>query len=940
MATKYVYFFGAGKSDGRADMKSLLGGKGANLCEMARLGLPVPPGFVITTEVCTYYYQNGKKLPSGLEVDVRAMMERCEKLMGMKFGDAANPLLVSVRSGARASMPGMMETVLNLGLNDKTIQGIIEKTRNPRFGWDLYRRFVHMFSKVVMEIEDELFGRRMDQLKEERGVKNDTELNADDLKQLTSDYKRIYKEQVGKDFPQDPWQQLWAAIGAVFQSWNKKKAIDYRKINSIPDWWGTAVNIVAMVYGNMGDNSATGVAFTRDPSTGDKRFFGEWLKNAQGEDVVAGIRTPQPINESSRGPQDEGLPALQKEMPKAYAELESIYKKLELHYKDMQDIEFTIQNGKLWMLQTRNGKRTALAAIKIAVDLVKEGVIDKKTAVMRVEADQIDQLLHPMFDPKAKKNRIAKGINASPGAAFGTAVFTAEKAVEAAKKGSKVILVRLETSPEDVAGMHAAQGILTARGGKTSHAAVVARGMGKCCVCGAGEVQIDEHANKFSVGGVTVKEGDWISLDGSKGEVYLGKVAVVDSEILQVLKGQLDPKNSSVFKYYEQFMKWVDEARKIKVRTNADTPQDSHMAVLFGAEGIGLTRTEHMFFETERILHVRRMILADSQEKRKEALSKIIGYQRDDFYGIFVEMAGRPVTIRLLDPPLHEFLPAENDAEKVAEVAKELGVAPDVVRKKIVNLHEFNPMLGHRGCRLGIVFPEITEMQARAIFEAAAQMKKEGKKVLPEVMVPLVGTPEELQNQKKIIDEVAAQVMKEQKTKFPYMVGTMIEVPRAALVAGKIAQVAEFFSFGTNDLTQMTFGYSRDDAGKFLPFYVEAKILPGDPFGSLDQEAVGMLMDMAVKQGRAVRPDLKCGICGEHGGEPSSVKFCHRVGLNYVSCSPYRVPIARLAAAQAAVEEEAAAAGAKKPATKSAAKAPAKAAAKKPAAKKLVGAKR
>ncbi|MCX7718427.1 MAG: pyruvate, phosphate dikinase [Candidatus Sumerlaeaceae bacterium] len=964
MAQKFVYFFGDGKSEGGAEMKNLLGGKGANLGEMARLGLPVPAGFTITTEVCTYYYQHGRKLPPGLDKEIRSHMARVEKVMGAKFGDPKNPLLVSVRSGARASMPGMMETVLNLGLNEQTLQGIIAKTKNERFAWDLYRRFVHMFSKVVMEIEDELFGRRLDELKKEVGVKLDTELNAEQLKQLTADYMKIYKDHVGSAFPSDPWKQLELAIGAVFQSWNKKKAVDYRKINNIPEWWGTAVNVCSMVYGNMGDDCATGVAFTRDPATGEKRFFGEWLKNAQGEDVVAGIRTPQPINEESRSHGDDGsLPTLEKEMPKCYKELVRIYTLLERHYKDMQDIEFTIQNGKLWMLQTRNGKRTATAAVRIAVDLVKEKLITPSTAVKRVDPDQLDQLLHPMFDPKAKKNRIAKGINASPGAAVGKVVFTADHAVEMKAKGEKVILVRLETSPEDVAGMHAAQGILTARGGKTSHAAVVARGMGKCCVCGAGEIHIDDKNACFTVGDIVVKEYDYISLDGSKGEVYLGQVPVIDSEIVQVLRGQMKPKDSAIFGYYETFMKWVDAERVLKVRTNADTPEDSRMAVLFGAEGIGLCRTEHMFFDTQRILHVRRMILSDTVAQRREALGKIIGYQRDDFYGIFKEMGGRPVTIRLLDPPLHEFLPHEGDREKIAEVAKELGVSPDVVAKKIVSLHEFNPMLGHRGCRLGIVYPEITEMQARAIFEAAAKIKKEGGKVQPEVMVPLTGTVEEMRNQKAIIVETAQKVMAEQKVKFPYLVGTMIEVPRAALVANEIAAEAEFFSFGTNDLTQMTFGFSRDDAGKFLPFYVENKILPGDPFQSLDTAGVGLLMSMAVKSGRDARPDLKCGICGEHGGDPASVKFCHSVGLDYVSCSPYRVPIARLAAAQAAVEErEAAAKGkavttagsakksarrptvpvakkatAKKAAPKKAAAAkaaPKKAAAKKPAAKK------
>lgn len=911
---KYVYFFGEGKSDGRADMKNLLGGKGANLCEMARLGIPVPPGFVITTEVCTAYYEAGKKLPRGLDKQVEAAMAHCERIMKAKFGDPKNPFLVSVRSGARISMPGMMETVLNLGLNPKTVQGIIDKTNNPRFGYDLYRRFIQMFSAVVMNLENDLFNRRMDALKKERRVENDTDLKAEDLKRLTADYKEIYQEHIGQPFPEDPWKQLYAAVGAVFESWNKKKARDYRKIYNVPESWGTAVNICSMVYGNMGDDCATGVAFTRSPSNGDHRFFGEWLKNAQGEDVVAGIRTPQPVNEASRDAGDKGLPALEKEMPKVYQELVQVYKKLEQHYRDMQDIEFTIQNNRLWMLQTRNGKRTAPAAIKIAVDMVHEKLIDHATAVTRVNPDQLDELLHPMFDDKVQKTRIAHGINASPGAAVGRAVFTAEEAVAMKSQGEKTILVRLETSPEDVAGMHAAEGILTARGGKTSHAAVVARGMGKTCVCGAGDLDVNEHTRSFSVsvGGTmrVVHHGEFISIDGTKGEVYLGEVTMKDSEILQVLSGVLKPKESAIYRYYEEFMGWADEVRRLKVRTNADTPEDSRVARQFGAQGIGLCRTEHMFFGEERILHVRQMIVATSVEERKRALSELIKYQREDFIGLFREMKGLPVTIRLLDPPLHEFLP--HDDGQIRKLAEDLHIDYEMLNRKITQLHELNPMLGHRGCRLGIVFPEITEMQARAIFEAAAEMKKKGAEVLPEVMVPLVGVPEEFQNQRAAIVQVAEDVMREKKIKFEYLVGTMIEVPRAALVANEIAKEAQFFSFGTNDLTQMTFGYSRDDSPKFLPFYIENRILPADPFSTIDIAGVGQLIEMGVTRGRSERANLKCGICGEHGGDAASVKFCHRVGLDYVSCSPYRVPIARLAAAQAAVEEKSAAAAAKR----------------------------
>ena len=891
MSKKYVYLFGKGKADGDASMKELLGGKGANLAEMSNLGIPVPAGFTISTEVCTQFYDEGGKLSDEVKKQVIEGMKHIESVMGAKFGDKDNPLLVSVRSGAPASMPGMMDTVLNLGLNEETVQGMIKHSNNERFGWDSYRRFVQMYGDVVMGLkpeskeEEDPFEVIIDKVKAERNVKLDTELDAEDLKRLVELFKAEIKKRTGKDFPTDPWEQLWGAIGAVFGSWNNPRAITYRKLNNIPAHWGTAVNVQSMVFGNMGDDCATGVAFTRDPATGRRQFYGEYLVNAQGEDVVAGIRTPQPINDSTKS--DPSHKTLQEVMPEAYAELEAIYKKLEEHYKDMQDIEFTIQKGHLWMLQTRTGKRTAAAAVRIAVEMVEEGLIDKETAVMRVEPEQLDQLLHPMFDPDAKTKVIAKGLPASPGAATGRIVFHADDAEDWAAKGENVILVRIETSPEDIGGMSVARGILTARGGMTSHAAVVARGMGICCVAGCGDLEISYKDKTMTVKGKAYKEGDWISLDGSKGEVIEGKVPTVE------------PKLSGNF---GKLMSWADEIRKLGVRTNADTPHDSTVARNFGAEGIGLCRTEHMFFEGDRIKAVREMILAEDEAGRRKALEKLLPYQRDDFYGIFKAMHDLPVTIRTLDPPLHEFLPHDDASQE--EMAKEMGISKEKVKAKVEALAEFNPMLGHRGCRLGITYPEITEMQARAIMEAACQLKKEGVNVYPEIMIPLIGTKAELANQKAVVVRVAEEVQKEMNVKVDYKVGTMIEIPRAALTADKVAEEAEFFSFGTNDLTQMTFGYSRDDAGKFLKEYLDRGILADDPFQTLDQEGVGQLVEIAVKKGRSVRSDLKIGICGEHGGDPRSVDFCHRVGMNYVSCSPYRVPIARLAAAQAAIQHK------------------------------------
>jgi len=892
MSAQYVYAFGGSKADGAADMKNLLGGKGANLAEMSNLGIPVPAGFTITTEMCSVYYKMNRQYPPELDQQIRQAMTKVEQIMGAGFGDRDNPLLVSVRSGARVSMPGMMDTVLNLGLNKETVNGLIAKSGNERFGWDSYRRLVQMYGDVVLGLkpeskeEEDPFEVVLNEKKKARGVALDTDLTADDLKELVEEFKALIKKRMGVEFPEDPWQQLWGAIEAVFGSWNGARAIKYRQLNGIPGDWGTAVNVQAMVYGNMGEDSGTGVAFTRDPATGRKIFYGEYLLNAQGEDVVSGIRTPQPVNKGTQSSADQQT--LQDIMPVAYKTLEDIYLKLEKHYRDMQDIEFTIQQGKLWMLQTRMGKRTAAAAVKIAVDMVSEGLIDKRTAVSRIEPAQLDQLLHPTFDPKAEKKVIAKGLPASPGAASGRVVFHSDDAEEWAARGEKIILVRIETSPEDIGGMSVAQGILTAFGGMTSHAAVVARGMGKCCVAGCGAIAINYKNKLFAVNDLTVKEGDWISLDGSAGEVMLGQVPTVVPD----LSGD-----------FNKLMEWADGIRKIGVRTNADTPNDSQVAVNFGAEGIGLTRTEHMFFEGDRIKAMREMILADDVEGRKKALAKILPYQKDDFYGIFKVMDGRPVTIRLLDPPLHEFLPHED--ENQAEMAREMGVPVEKIKAKVDSLHEFNPMLGHRGCRLGTTYPEISEMQARAIFEAACELKKkENMDSHPEVMVPLVGTVGEFTDQKAVIDKAAEAVFSEHGFKIEYMVGTMIEIPRACLVADKIAEQAEFFSFGTNDLTQMGFGYSRDDAGKFLHEYVIKGILPEDPFQVLDQEGIGQLVEMGIQRGRSTRPNLKVGICGEHGGEPNSVEFCHRAGMNYVSCSPYRVPIARLAAAHAVIKEQ------------------------------------
>ena len=888
MANKYVYFFGDGKAEGDATMKLLLGGKGANLAEMTNIGIPVPAGFTISTDVCTYYYDNKRKYPPELEKEVGKNIAKVEKAMGAVFGDPKNPLLFSVRSGAPASMPGMMDTVLNLGLNEKTLSGLIEKTGNERFAYDSYRRLIQMYGDVVMglkpetEEEEDPFEVIIEQKKKEVGVETDMDLSADDLKDLAERFKKAIKDKLNKDFPEDPMDQLWGAIGAVFGSWNNPRAMTYRRLNDIPAHWGTAVNVQAMVFGNMGDDCATGVAFTRDPSTGENIFYGEYLKNAQGEDVVAGIRTPQPINIS--GKREEQMTSLEEEMSDQYGELVDIYKKLEGHYKEMQDIEFTIQNEKLWMLQTRTGKRTAFAAVKIAVDMVGENLIDTEEAVMRLDPAQVDQLLHPMIDPDAKRTVIAKGLPASPGAAVGKVVFTANDAEKEAKNGTKVILVRIETSPEDIHGMNAAEGILTARGGMTSHAAVVARGMGKPCVAGAGDVRISYEKQQFSVGDVIIKRGDFITLDGSRGEVLKGKMPLVEPE----LSGD-----------FGIIMEWVDGIRTMKVRTNADTPHDSQVAVDFGAEGIGLCRTEHMFFEGDRIDAVREMILADDQEAREKALKKIEPMQQGDFEGIFRVMAERPVTIRLLDPPLHEFLPHTD--EESADLAKIMGVDVDRIKQKVEELHEFNPMLGHRGCRLGIIYPEISRMQARAIMKAAVTVKKEGVDVHPEIMIPLVGHVRELELQRNAVVEEAEMVLADSGITVEYLVGTMIELPRACLTADDIAGVAQFFSFGTNDLTQTTFGLSRDDAGSFLPEYVELGILPEDPFVSLDQPGVGKLVTMAVELGRGKRGDLKVGICGEHGGDPKSVEFCFNTGLDYVSCSPYRVPIARLAAAQALI---------------------------------------
>ena len=880
---KYVYFFAKGQAEGSAEMRDILGGKGANLAEMANLGIRVPPGFTISTEVCAIYTQKGE-YPPEVEEQTRENLRKLEEITGKKFGDPENPLLVSVRSGARISMPGMMDTVLNLGLNDKSVEGLAKKTGNPRFAYDCYRRLLQMFGNVVLKIPAEKFEEIIDRKKEEKGVKEDIELTVDDLKELVEEFKKVIKRETGQDFPQDPYKQLMMARDAVFKSWNNKRAIEYRRIHKIPEHWGTAVNVQTMVFGNMGPDSATGVGFTRNPATGEKELYGEYLVNAQGEDVVAGIRTPRPISE------------LEKEMPQVYKELKETVELLEKHYKDVQDFEFTIEKGILYLLQTRTGKRTAQAAVKIAHDMVEEGLITKEEAILRIEPSQLEQLLHRRIDPNAKVEVLAKGLPASPGAATGSVVFTADRAVELANEGRKVILVRRETSPEDIHGMAVAGGILTSRGGMTSHAAVVARGMGKPCVAGCEAIKVDEKRNEFTVNGMIFKEGDYITIDGSSGEVIKGEVPTIEPE----LSGE-----------FKRILEWADEIRVMGVRANADTPHDAKVAREMGAEGIGLCRTEHMFFGEERLPHVQKMILSQSEEERKEALAKIEPMQKEDFKGILREMQGLPVIIRLLDPPLHEFLP--NYEDLLVEVTKlkiQGGDKKEIEEKekllrRVIDLKEMNPMLGHRGCRLGITFPDIYRMQARAIFEAAAELVKEGVDVLPEVMIPLVAEDKELLILKEEIEKVAREVMKKEGVDFKYKIGTMIELPRAALCADKIAKVADFFSFGTNDLTQTTLGFSRDDAeGKFLHAYLEKKILKDDPFQVLDQEGVGQLVSMGTKKGKDANPNLEVGICGEHGGEPTSVKFCYRTGLDYVSCSPYRVPVARLAAAQARLEEE------------------------------------
>ena len=902
---KYVYSFGGGRADGNESMKNLLGGKGANLAEMAghpKLKLPVPPGFTITTEVCVYYYKNRKAYPALLKTEVEKALAKVEKLMEKKFGSPANPLLVSVRSGARRSMPGMMETVLNVGLTEKTISGLVKLTGNERFVYDAYRRLIMMYSDVVMEkaggIEpEEGKGIRkqleeiMDELKRSKGYKNDTDLKVEDLKKLCISFKERVKVTLGKSFPDDPKEQLWGGVGAVFSSWNGKRAISYRKIEGIPDEWGTAVNVQAMVFGNMGNDSATGVAFTRDPGNGERKFYGEYLVNAQGEDVVAGTRTPAPINKESSSDHNKDLKTLEGIMPKAYKELYGYQNRLEKHYKDMQDIEFTIEKGRLFMLQCRIGKRNGPAAVRIAVDMVKEKLITKEMAVMRVTPAQLDELLHPMIDPKAEKDSkpIAKGLPAGPGAGVGMAVFTADEAERQAKEGKKVILVREETSPEDVHGMHSSEAVLTSKGGMTSHAALVARGWGKCCIVGCGAIHIEAENKCFKVDDKVIKEGDWITLNGTKGNVYIGKLPLVEPDI-----------ESDI--YFREFMKTCDSIRKLSIRTNADRPEDAAIARRFGAEGIGLCRTEHMFFDPARIKSMRKMIVADTLEDREEALAELLPYQKEDFAGILKAMEGLPVIIRLLDPPLHEFLPQEDSKKK--ELAAELGMSLEKLESRMQKLHELNPMLGLRGCRLGITYPEITRMQVKAIFEAAADLSLKGIKVFPEVMVPLVGSKTEIKNQYDIIKAIAEDVQKKRKVRLHYTIGTMIEIPRAALVADKIAEVAEFFSYGTNDLTQMTFGFSRDDIGSFLPNYLENKILPKDPFQTIDRDGVGQLIAIGIERGRKTRPNLEVGICGEHGGDPDSVKFCHGVGMDYVSCSPYRVPIARLAAAQAVAESK------------------------------------
>ena len=897
---KYVYLFGNGSADGTAEMKNTLGGKGANLAEMNHLGIPVPPGFTITTEVCSYYYDNNKNFPEELDSELQNALTATEEIMGSKFGDSTDPLLVSIRSGARQSMPGMMETVLNVGLTSKTIPGLIEKTGNARFVYDAYRRLIMMYADVVMEkaagIEPESnkgirhkLESLIDQHKEENNYKNDTDLNADDWKLLSEKFKNEIENTLGNKFPDDPMEQLLGGIKAVFESWNGERAINYRRIENIPHEWGTAVNVQTMVFGNMGENSATGVAFTRNPATGENKFFGEWLVNAQGEDVVAGLRTPNPLNEDTKTEETKSLPSLESSMPEIYTELDKIRINLEKHYSDMQDIEFTIQEGKLWMLQTRVGKRNGSAAIRMAVEMAKEGMIDKPTALMRVKPEQLDELLHPMLDAESEKKSelLAKGLPAGPGGATGRIVFTADDAEEWHKKGEKVILVRDETSPEDVHGMHAAEAILTAKGGMTSHAALVARGWGKCCIVGCSDLQINVQKREVQIGEVTLSEGHWITMNGTSGKIYNDQIDLI-------------PADPDTHPEYKELMVWADETRKMKIRTNAESPDDAAQAIRFGAEGIGLCRTEHMFFDESRILAMRKMIFADNENDRRDAVMELLPYQKEDFMGILQAMEGKPVTIRLLDPPLHEFMTLSEEQQQ--ELANNLGVDVSIVKNRISMLHELNPMLGHRGCRLGIAYPEITEMQVTAILEATAELTQKGKSIMPEIMIPLVGTVSEYVDQEKIVRTVAKTTNDKYGIELNYLVGTMIELPRACLTADEIAKHAEFFSFGTNDLTQTTFGFSRDDIGSFLPDYLERNILPEDPFQSLDTNGVGKLVSMAVEYGRGINTNLKIGICGEHGGDPASILFCKENGLDYVSCSPFRVPIARLAAAQAELQ--------------------------------------
>ena len=925
--SRTVYSFGGGKAEGSKEMKNLLGGKGANLAEMANLGVPVPAGFTITTDVCTHFMLHGE-YPPGLKDDVDKAMAKVEKVMGMRFGDAKNPLLVSCRSGARQSMPGMMETVLNIGLTSATIPGLIAKTGNERFVWDAYRRLITMYSDVVMEKAGEIEAEEgkgirqqleaeLDKMKEARGVEQDTELGAADLEELCGTYRAKVEEVLGKPFPDTPEEQLWGGITAVFASWNGKRAIAYRRIENIPDEWGTATNVQAMVFGNMGDSSATGVAFTRNPATGEDKFFGEWLVNAQGEDVVAGIRTPNPLNEGTRGPGSEGLASLETAMPELYKQLAGIRNDLERHYHDMQDLEFTIQDAKLWLLQTRVGKRNCVAAVNMAMQDFKRKRINRDEALLRVKPDQITELLLPMLDPEAEKQvrAIASGLPAGPGGATGRAVFTADAAVEWAEKGEQVILVRDETNPEDVHGMHAAQAILTSRGGMTSHAALVARAWGKCCIVGAGELDIDTAAKTLSVGDTVVREGEWLSLNGTRGKVYEGEVGLVESEIVQVNEGRLDPDTSEIYKAFATLMKWADKRRTLGVRANADTPEDARRALHLGAKGIGLFRTEHMFYgegSEEPLFKLRKMILSETAQERRAALDELFPHVKADMKATIEAMEGNPVTIRLLDPPLHEFVP--NSPDERARLAESLGISVEDIAARADALHESNPMMGHRGVRLGITYPEVSEMQIRAILEASAELVKEGKKALPEIMIPVLCDVKELDNQAELVKKIHAEVAsKFGVRKIKHMVGTMIEIPRACLLADKIAETAEFFSFGTNDLTQMTFGFSRDDIGGFVPAYIQGGILPEDPFQVLDQDGVGELVDEGIKRGRRTNAKLKVGICGEHGGEPTSVAFCHKVGMDYVSCSPFRVPVARLAAAHAAIaEDQAAAKGAKK----------------------------